>query len=482
MSSAASTHEAHASLDVSDILNHNHPRHATMAFNTSHDLHSGNGIGTPLGFNCPVTVVSSEVDSNDSLQQQPRLTIAAIASASPDFVEQVQTRAVQRESVLTGATVGGYPPPLSPTNANIATFGPPHAADNGESLATDGIINNNKGGNQSSGSTVNKLGGGSCNKVGLDTTPRCGARQLHHYIHAGDDGAIHALLGRCISAARYYRNKFHREIGEFLAILVYITIGATLSIESRYYSYLVDEGKSTQSTLLLCAGWGMTLMAAGYLCIGTSGGHINPAVTISLAIVGKFPWHRVPGYLLAQLLGSIVGMFFAWLYTYPLLDHFDGGRRQATGPHATLGWVVMLPSSDYAPAAISMGHHFWCELFASFAFLFPTQAMMDRHMHNAWLYLPIAWGAQLTICLAAFGMSSPVCLNPMRDLGPRLFMAMAGWGSSAFSAGGYYFWVPLIAPLIGGVGQILVYKLLIYPHKLTKLPQSTSLPISILPL
>ena len=188
-------------------------------------------------------------------------------------------------------------------------------------------------------------------------------------------------------------------------------------------------------------GWGMALTAAIYVCGGVSGGHVNPAVTLGLASVGKLPFSKVPHYFLGQYLGA----FFAAAITYAVysdaLYALDGEKLLV---NSTAGVFGTIPSTTSVRVALvdqvrtrtfQVSHSsFSLSLFLQIVcvsfFLLLICAITDkRNMNTPKGLVPIAIGVtDLGLMIFAFGFNCGAPINPARDFAPRLFTSMAGWG------------------------------------------------------
>ncbi|OLY80600.1 Aquaporin-3 [Smittium mucronatum] len=251
------------------------------------------------------------------------------------------------------------------------------------------------------------------------------------------------------------RYEYRQYLAEFVACTVFMTFGATSVAAIALYEALAPE-----YMLIIGICWGSGVALALYLCMGNSGGHMNPAVTFSLALFGRFPWKKVPGYMLAQVLGCFVGSALAFGLYQKKFDAFDGGVRQTLGPKGT-GFVF---SSFPDPDNITM-NSFFLEFYCTMILQLVVQGIVDHRMHPAKGYEPVMIGVAvclITISTAAMGSTN---MNPARDLGPRIFLSVAGWGSEPFTANRYYFWVPIVAPFLGATVGTFIYELLIIPNK-----------------
>jgi len=192
--------------------------------------------------------------------------------------------------------------------------------------------------------------------------------------------------------------------------------------------------------------WGCAVALGVYLSAGVSGGHINPAVTIALAIFKKFPARSVIPYVL----GQIVGAFVAAAVIYALYSNlFDSKTLD------TLGVFVTAPRAD-----ISLGQAFMAELVGTAILLAMILALVDEHNGAARGALaPLLIGLSVATIGAIIGPLTGFALNPARDFGPRLFAFVAGWGSDALSGGLSipYVLIPLAAPVLGGLLGTWIY-------------------------
>jgi glycerol uptake facilitator protein len=210
--------------------------------------------------------------------------------------------------------------------------------------------------------------------------------------------------------------------------------------------------------IVITTGWAMAVYVGVLVSAPYSGAHLNPAVSVSLAIAGKFPWSLVPTYVAAQFLGAFIGAFFVWL-THK--DHFD----------RTPDPVLQLAVFSTIPAIRNPILNFINEAGATFvliiAALYITDAIIlppGNHMIASTHIglgsvgaLPIAfvvWGIGLSL-----GGTTGYAINPARDLAPRLMhsiLPIPGKGSSQWS----YAPIPLFGPLVGGALAAFLFRVL----------------------
>jgi MIP family channel proteins len=189
-----------------------------------------------------------------------------------------------------------------------------------------------------------------------------------------------------------------------------------------------------------------------------SGAHLNPAVTLALAVRRGFPWAKVLPYSAAQLLGAFAGALVTFVTYREAFDRFDGGVRQIIGPQATAGIFATYPQaflSTFPGGVVD-------QVVGTALLLLLIFAVSDaRNLAPDPKFAPLVVGLAVTVIGMTFGYNAGYAINPARDLGPRLFTAVAGWGGEVFRAGNGWWWVPVAAPLVGGVLGGSVYDLLV---------------------
>ena len=201
--------------------------------------------------------------------------------------------------------------------------------------------------------------------------------------------------------------------------------------------------------LVITTGWALAVTIAVYSVGSISGAHLNPAVTIGLATIGKFPWASVPTYIAAQIVGGFLGGVLVWV-TY--LPHWaatpDAAAKLAvfsTGP------AIRNPLTNIVSEAIGT----FVLVLALLAVLSPANLLPGSDLAKGigpLLVGVIVWAIGLSL-----GGQTGYAINPARDLGPRIAHALLpipGKGSSDWG----YSWVPIFGPVIGGVLGAVFYK------------------------
>lgn len=250
-------------------------------------------------------------------------------------------------------------------------------------------------------------------------------------------------------------NNLRRELfAEFLGTFVMICFGAGVVAQ------FVLSGGQAGSQLAINLTWGFAVTLAIYVAGGVSGAHLNPAVTVALAARRDFPWAKVVPYAIAQILGAFTASAAVLLVYREAFTAFDGGIRQVVGAKATAGIFATYPQSYLSSLGGLVD-----QIFGTAILMLVILAITDaRNLTPIGNLAPLFIGLLVFVIGTAFGFNAGYAINPARDLGPRVFTAIAGWGSEVFSAGNHWFWVPIVGPLIGGTLGAFVYDLLIGNH------------------
>lgn len=245
-------------------------------------------------------------------------------------------------------------------------------------------------------------------------------------------------------------------ISEALAVAIIILIGDSAAAMITLY----DPSPYAQAYWGVCIAWGLGVTMAIYVTGSVSGTHANPAVTLALALYRGFPKGKVLPYWIAQVVGGFIGAALVLQLYHPVIDAYNAahGLTRATGGAA--GVFFTHPGEHVTPI-----HAFWDEVILTGMLLLGIFAITDELNEVA----PKANSGALMIGLlvAAIGASAGYleawAINPARDFGPRLLAWFAGYDQAAFPAPGHYWWVPVAAPLLGGVLGAGLYQLAIKP-------------------
>ena len=212
---------------------------------------------------------------------------------------------------------------------------------------------------------------------------------------------------------------------------------------------------------IIVFGWGFAVMLGIYVAGAISGAHINPAVTLAFAVRGKFPWTKVLPYWIAQ----VAGAFLAALILYFV---YQGALVNALAAnHLTIGQIATSPTyggNGYGWIFYT-GHRSFVGTFGAFGDEFVGTALLvglifaivdGRNQPVQANLNPLIIGILIVAIGASFGANTGYAINPARDFGPRLWIAIVSGGAS-LSADNFYFWIPIVAPLLGGAVGAIIY-------------------------
>lgn len=192
--------------------------------------------------------------------------------------------------------------------------------------------------------------------------------------------------------------------------------------------------------VVITMAWGFAVMCGVFIAGPISGAHLNPALTLGLAVAGSFPWSSVCGYIIAQILGGICGAALVWLF---YKDHFD----------ATDDKVTKLGCFCTIPAIRNYKSNFLSEVIGTFILVFIIMAFATKG-NTADFSLGSSGAFPVTMLIMAIGMSlggtTGYAINPARDLGPRIahaILPIKGKGDSDWA----YSWVPICGPVVGAL-------------------------------
>jgi glycerol uptake facilitator protein len=239
-------------------------------------------------------------------------------------------------------------------------------------------------------------------------------------------------------------------IGEVIGTMILIILG-----DGVVAGVLLRNSKAENSGwIVITFGWAMAVAIAVY-CVGQfSGAHINPAVTISLAVTGQFDWALVPGYIIAQFIGAFIGGVVVWLAYLP---HWEETEDEGL----KLGVFCTAPAIYNTPANIVT------EIIGTFMLVFGISGILANAAAvggGAAAVIgsglnPLLVGLLVLGIGLSLGGPTGYAINPARDLGPRIAHAVlpiAGKGGNDWG----YSWIPVVGPIIGGILGAVLFTLL----------------------
>ena len=226
-------------------------------------------------------------------------------------------------------------------------------------------------------------------------------------------------------------------IGTFILLLLGEGVVANVNLKKT-----IAQGQTPW--ILITSAWGFSVFVAVFITAQFSGAHLNPAVTIGLAVAEKFSWTLVPGYLIAQLLGA---MFGSWICYITYIDH----HRKTTDE------AVVRSTFCTGPAIRNFKNNFFSELIGTFVLVFgvlfiaiPNIQIEGVEVSNFGLgaleALPV--GILVWVIGLSLGGTTGYAINPARDFGPRLVYQLIPRKNK--DADWSYSWIPVFGPFAGG--------------------------------
>jgi MIP family channel proteins len=231
-------------------------------------------------------------------------------------------------------------------------------------------------------------------------------------------------------------------LAEFLGTFVLIVFGVGVVAQT-----VLSKGLAG-TTLSINIAWGLAVTMGCYVSAGVTGAHLNPAVTLALAIHRRFSWSKVGLYVVAQMLGAFVASAVVYATYHEALTAFDGGTRHVIGALGTAGIWATYPQ----PFLSTFPGGFIDQVVGTALLVGVIFGITDsRNSAPPAGVTPVVVGLLVVLIGATFGFNSGYAINPARDFGPRVFTFLAGWGSEVFRAGNSWWWVPIVAPCVGGI-------------------------------
>jgi glycerol uptake facilitator protein len=217
---------------------------------------------------------------------------------------------------------------------------------------------------------------------------------------------------------------------EFFGTMLLILLG-----DGVCANVILSKTKGNNSGwIVICFGWAFAVGIPAYI-FTASGASFNPALTLGLAAVGKLSWSVVPGYIIAEMLGGIVGGVLVWLMYYP---HWAVTDDKA----GKLAVFCTAPAIRNTPA------NFLSEFIGTFVLVFALLGVAQTKSSPG--FGPFVAALVILVIGLCLGGTTGYAINPARDLGPRIAHAIcpiAGKGGSDWG----YAWIPVVAPICGGV-------------------------------
>jgi glycerol uptake facilitator len=236
-------------------------------------------------------------------------------------------------------------------------------------------------------------------------------------------------------------------IAEFLGTFVLILLGTgVVAMVVLFPSQTPGEmihGGYTNITL----GWGLAVTMGIYVAGKISGAHLNPAVTLALAVFRGFPWRKVLPYSLAQVAGAFVAAALVYQNYLPAFHKVDPQLENTAGVFTTFPAFPGFPQAGFLDQVIGTG----------LLLLFILAITDEFNMPPGANLAPLMIGLVVVAIGISFGGMHGYAINPARDFGPRLFTVVAGFRNNGLTDGNRIWWVPVVAPLVGGIVGAALY-------------------------
>lgn len=194
-------------------------------------------------------------------------------------------------------------------------------------------------------------------------------------------------------------------------------------------------------------GWGLGVTMGIYIAGKISGAHLNPAVTLALAVFRKFPWSKVLPYTLAQTAGAFVAAALVYWNYHPAFRQVDPSLERTAGIFTTFPAFPGMPEAGFLDQFIGTG------LLVLLVFAITDEFNTPPGANLA----PLLIGLVVVAIGMSFGGMHGYAINPARDLGPRLLTVIAGFRNNGLTDGSRVWWVPVVAPLLGGLAGAALY-------------------------
>jgi glycerol uptake facilitator protein len=222
--------------------------------------------------------------------------------------------------------------------------------------------------------------------------------------------------------------------------------------------------------------WGIGIATAIYLTGALSGAHLNPAVTIGMAAWSGFPWRSVPRYVVAQFAGALCAsvvlfaMYRGTLVAYESAHHITRGAPGSEATAMIFGEFFPNPGgqpfTDEMRLRVSHPAAFLIEFVGTAILMLVVLGVTNvRNASRPQILTAATIGLTVTILISLLGPLTMAAFNPARDLAPRIFSSLAGWGSLPFTVNGAgWLTVYVIAPVCGALAGGAIYRWFLAPH------------------
>ena len=241
-------------------------------------------------------------------------------------------------------------------------------------------------------------------------------------------------------------------IAEFIGTFILLLLGEGVVANVKLKKTIAEN---QTPWVLITSAWGFSVFVAVFITSQFSGAHLNPAVTIGLAVAEKFSWTLVPGYLISQLLGAMMG---SWICYITYIDHYK----------VTSDEDSVRSTFCTGPAIRNLKNNFFSEFIGTFVLVFGVLFIAIPNIEidglevssfglGALEALPV--GILVWVIGLSLGGTTGYAINPARDFGPRIVYQLIPRKNK--DADWSYAWIPILGPFTGGVFAGFIYLLLV---------------------
>ncbi|HEY3444451.1 MAG TPA: MIP/aquaporin family protein [Paludibaculum sp.] len=239
-------------------------------------------------------------------------------------------------------------------------------------------------------------------------------------------------------------------VAEFVGTMIILLFGAgSVAMVVLFGSGVPGEIVNGGYTNIVL-GWGLGVTFGIYAAGKISGAHLNPAVTLALAVFRGFSWAKVAPYCVAQTLGAMAGAALVFANYHAAIQHFDPLLEKTAGIFTTFPAFPDVPAAGLFDQALGTA-----------LLLFLIFALSDERNQPVGHLGPMLTGLIVVAIGISFGKLHGYAINPARDLGPRIFTVLAGFRNNGLIDGSNVWWIPIAGPLAGGLAGAGLYDLLI---------------------
>ena len=257
----------------------------------------------------------------------------------------------------------------------------------------------------------------------------------------------------------FYKEEF---LGEFMGTFILVLFGLGAICASTIFG-------SHNSLFQIALLWGVATMLAIFIGRHLCNAHYNPAVSVAMVVSGRMSAKRLPTYLLAQFLGGFFGALTVYLLFSPSIAEFESINGIVRGSFESVTTAKMFGEFYIQPgstAKVTFALAMAAEIFGTFILITTIFMLTDScnvGRPNDQLG-PLFVGLTVTSAICLIAPLTQACLNPARDLGPRIVTMIFGWGKNAFPDNqGGFFWIYVLAPIIGSILSAVFFTKIIEP-------------------